>query len=137
MVSMTVTSIKLSALSVAAVLASLALPAAAAPLAGATRPAVDGEPLVTKAQVGIYFGYGRPYRRYGYDYGYGYGYRPYYGYRRAYRDDGYYVQSRPYVVAPAPAYRSGGYDPDEVARCASRFRSFNAYTGTYTTYDGE
>ncbi len=41
-----------------------------------------------------------------------------------------YYESRPYVVRPAG-------DPDAVARCAARFRSFDYRTGTYTTYEGE
>lgn len=102
-----------------------ALPAAPLHPAGAT--------VVEKAQVGIYLGYGRPYRPY---YGGYYGpyYRPYGGYYYAPPPPPpvTYYDTRPYVARPAP-----GYDPDAVARCASRFRSFNVRTGTYVTYEGE
>lgn len=105
--------------------------AGAASAAATIAPSAGGS-LVTKAQVGVYFDYGRPryYRPYYY--------RPYYGYR--YYDAPppvTYYETRPYVVqrsAPPPAY-SG--DPDGIAKCASRFRSFNANTGTYVTYEGE
>lgn len=69
-----------------------------------------------------------------------YGYRPfrpyrpyvgfYYGYRPLPPPVTYY-ETRPYVVR-----RGAAWLPDDVARCASRFRSFNVRTGTYITYEG-
>ena len=89
---------------------------------------------VTQAQYGVYFGYGRSYGGGGY---YGPGYRPYYGgYARPYYDAPppvTYYETRPYVARPA----GPSYDDDAVARCASRFRSFNPRSGTYVTYEGE
>ena len=119
----------------ASIAASIAAGAGAAPVSAAPSNSIEHRPqaaaVVEKAQVGVYFGFGdpyyRPYRPY---------YRPYYGYRRYY--DGSppvtYYESRPYVARPAP--RPYG-DPDGIARCASQFRSFNANTGTYITYEGE
>jgi len=92
------------------------------------RPADTAVSMVEPTQ-GIYFGYGRrPY--------YGYRpYRPYYGYRPRYYapPPPVYYETRPYVVRPAPRR----WHPDDVARCASQFRSFNVHTGTYITYGGE
>lgn len=116
-----------------AVLASVSSPTSAAPGGALFARGDAAATAVIPAQVGIYFGYGRPY--------YGPYYRPYGPYYRPY---GYvppppppppvtYYETRPYVVRPA--YPPG--DPDAIARCASRFRSFNARTGTYITYDGE
>lgn len=122
-----------------AILAAYGLAPAQAGAASAAAPGVpvDHGSLVTKAQVGVYFDYGRP-RYYRPHY-----YRPYYGYR--YYDDPpptTYYETRPYVVErapppPPPPPRIVGRDPDAVARCASRFRSFNVNTGTYITLDGE
>ena len=100
------------------------------------RPGGDVGSAVTKAQVSIHFGYGRPYpyhRPYGY---YGPYYRPYY-YEPPPPPPVTYHQTQPYVVRPAPGPSAYGGDPDALAKCASRFRSFNAHTGTYTTYEGE
>jgi hypothetical protein len=100
---------------------------------GVPRPADTTASIVEPTQ-GIYFGYGRPYRPY-----YGYRpYRPYYGYRPYYYappppPPPVYYETRPYVVRPAPRR----WHPDDVARCASQFRSFNVHTGTYITYGGE
>jgi hypothetical protein len=59
--------------------------------------------------------------------------RPY-GYGPGYYDDGtVYGYAPRYEVAPAYGYSDG----DAYARCAPRFRSFDASTGTYTTYGGE
>ena len=120
---------------VAIALAASVLPATAAPPAGMTGPSLASTSIVTTAQ-GIYFGYGRPYRGYGGYYGpgpsYGGYYRPYYP---PPPPPVTYYESRPYAARP-PESRHGG-DPDAVARCASRFKSFNVHTGTYVTYDGE
>lgn len=104
-------------------------------LQGAVPPAPS---VIEQAQVGIYIGTERPYRPYR-PYYEGYN-RPYYPYRPyAYRPYYYapppvtYYETRPYVARPAGPYR----DPDAVARCASRFRSFNVRTGTYVTLGGE
>ncbi len=94
---------------------------------------------MTKAQVGVYFDVGRP-RYYNPYYR---PYRPYYGYGYRYYDAPppvTYYETRPYVVErdpPPPPPRAYSGDPDGLAKCASRFRSFNANTGTYVTYDGE
>lgn len=115
------------------------LPAIASPVSGFTASTGSEQSAVVRTQVEIYVG--RPYRPH---------YAPYPGYRSYYYDNGpyyrprpyyyappppdvTYYETRPYVVRPAP---SGG-DPDAIARCASRFKSFNANTGTYVTYDGE
>lgn len=121
----------LPAVVLAGILAATSLPATAAPLALLDRP-VTAPSTVTKAQFGVYIGTGRPYRGYGYRYGPRYGRGWGYGPRRYYGGYPYYAP-RPYVVTPR--YRR--WDRDDVARCASRFRSFNASSGTYTTYDGE
>ena len=127
----------------AAVVALLpAMPVSSAPPAGVAGGTV-ADANVTDANArersavirtqGIYFGYGRGYRGYGGYYGPG----PYYG--------GYY---RPHYYAPPPVtyyetrpYESRpperAYGDDAVARCASRFKSFDPRTGTYVTYDGE
>lgn len=119
-------------------IAAMVSPAVAAPGALSRSDTVaDIEPAWSKAQVSIQFGYGhRPYRPY-------YGHRPYYGYGpRYYYDDEpvvTYRSTEPYVVRPAPPpvpHAQSG-DPDAIAKCASRFRSFNANTGTYVTHDGE
>ncbi len=123
-------------LAVAAISLLPAIPAAAAPLSGVAQLNVDRSSAVTRTQ-GIYFGYGRGYRGYGGYYGPG----PYYGgYVRPY----YYAPPPPPPLPPVTYYetrpyasREGGYGDDAVARCASRFRSFNPRTGTYVTYDGE
>ena len=103
--------------------------AAAAPFSGAGDAATEA-PAWTRAQVSIQLGFGPRYRPY---YGYGPYYRPYY------RPYGYYApppvayyETRPYIVQRA---RPAG-DPDAIARCASRFKSFNANTGTYVTSEG-
>jgi hypothetical protein len=123
---------------VAAILVSSVLPATssvsafAAPSGAGFVPAGPG--LIEKAQVGIYLEYGRPYRPYRRYYDAPY-YRPYYrpyAYRY-YEPAPRYYSSRPYVVEEPRRYE----DPDALARCASQFRSFNAHTGTYTTYEGE
>lgn len=110
-----------------ALLMPIAGQAGAAPLLG--QSAGFEQPTVQATQVQYW---GRPYR-----YGYGGWYGPYY--RPYYRPYYYappppppvtYYESRPYVVRPAG-------DPDAVARCAARFRSFDYRTGTYTTYEGE
>lgn len=107
---------KLAFASAAAVLLGAPLSANAAPLAGAhAGPAAQNQ--VSKAQFGIYFGYGRP----------------------SYYDRPYY---RPYYYSAPPAYyynppAGADYEDDAVARCASQFRSFDVRTGTYTTYEGE
>jgi len=51
-------------------------------------------------------------------------------------------EPEPYQPAPYPGYVSGhpGFQPWSPAwydYCASKYRSFNARTGTYTTYRGE
>lgn len=109
-----------------------AAPAVAAPVTGAASPATQTR-LAEPAQVGVYFDYGRPYHR---------RYRPfpYYGYGYRYYDappPATYYETRPYVVERPPPPRAYSGDPDAVARCASRFRSFNVYTGTYVTLEGE
>ncbi len=118
---------KLALVAGALVPLAVASAAPAAPVSG-TRPAAAPASLLERTQS-IYFGYGRPHYRY----------RPYYGYR-PYRPYYYapppppvYYETRPYVVRPAPR----GWHPDDVARCASQFRSFNVRTGTYITYGGE
>jgi hypothetical protein len=37
----------------------------------------------------------------------------------------------------APAIREGRATPEDMARCAARFRSFDRETGTYVTFGGE
>lgn len=126
----TTSSRTLRALAIMTAASATVLPAMAAPMLGVERP-IATTSLIEKAQVGIYFGFGdpyyRPYRPY---------YRPYYGYRRYYDSPPpvTYYETRPYVARPAPAPYG---DPDAIARCASQFRSFNANTGTYITYEGE
>lgn len=121
-----------------AVATAMSSAAWAAPAPGGARPA-SGPALVEKAQVGIYIGIGEPrpyYRPYApYDRPYD---RPYYGYRSYYYGPppASYYESRPYVALPPVPVGPYG-DPDALALCASRFRSFNANTGTYVTYDGE
>jgi hypothetical protein len=124
---------------------TLAAPVAAAP-PGTAKPLGSGENLVAQAQFSVHVGvgvgrpyyhpyHGRHYRAYP---------RPYYGPGYVYRPAPYYYpppvtyyQTQPYVVRPVvPPVEYGG-DPDALARCASRFKSFNANTGTYITYDGE
>lgn len=100
---------------------------AAMPSTGNLRPGNEARSLQS-VQFSVHYGYRRPY--YGYDYGYRPYYRPYYA---PPPPPVTYYESRPYVVRPAPR----GYDPDAVARCASRFKSFNVHTGTYITYGGE
>jgi hypothetical protein len=119
-----------AALAAAAALAAT-LPVSASPLPGLSNRPVDAVPLVTPVQ-GFYFGYGygRPYYRPYYGPYYGPYYRPYYDAPPPPPPVAYY-ESRPYVAVPPPG------DHDAIARCASRFRSFNAHTGTYITYEGE
>ena len=110
----------------------MSYPVSAAPPSGLAGEGWQVPSAVTQTQ-GIYFGYGRPYRG---SYGGYYGPGPYYG--------GYY---RPYSEGPplpppayyAPRPYAGGSrdDDDAVARCASRYRSFNPRTGTYVNNDGE
>lgn len=67
-----------------------------------------------------------------------YHHRPHYG--------SYYgAYSRPYYAPPVVYYETDrsinrrlrvGH-PHDVARCLELFRSYNVYTGTYITYDGE
>ncbi|MEZ5855274.1 MAG: BA14K family protein [Hyphomicrobiaceae bacterium] len=128
---------KLAAAALAATTVLAAGTASAAP--PVSKAGVTGAPsLVTKTQ-GIYFGYsyGRPYRRHYRPYYY----RPYRYYGGPYAYRSYYYgppatttyYSRPYVVERG----RGRWDPEDVARCASRFRSFSVRTGTYITYGGE
>jgi hypothetical protein len=132
---------KLALAAAAAVLlaAPLSQTASAAPLPGAElAPKADSQ--VTKAQFGLYFGFGEPSyysspyygRPYYPSYGYGpsYGYSPYYGYRSSYS----YRPAAPTYYYGAPG---AGFGSDAVAACASRFRSFDPRTGTYVTYEGE
>lgn len=107
--------------------------AVAAPLTRSSPDAGAGLP-VHKAQ-GIYFGFsiGHPRRHYGY-YDHHRYYRPYTVRRYYYGPPSTYTYyTRPYVVRRAAPY----YDADAVARCASRFKSFNVHTGTYITYGGK
>jgi hypothetical protein len=136
---MTFASLRAAALTVAAT-GSLALcsPSAAVPSSALLPRSGEAATAAIPAQVGIYLGYGRPYRPYYGPYDRPY-YRPYYQPYRYYAPPlpppppVTYYETRPYVARPArPAA-----DPDAVARCASRFRSFNVDTGTYITYDGE
>lgn len=107
-----------------AIVPVLAAPAHAAP--PVTRPVASGEAVLAATPVQYRY-YGR--RHYGYR-----PYRPYsgfyYGYRPAPPPVVYY-ETRPYVIR-----RPRRWHPDDVARCASQFRSFSVRTGTYVTYEG-
>lgn len=58
---------------------------------------------------------------------YYYGYRPY-----------YYGPPPAYAYAPPPtySYRPAPWTPDWYAYCASKYRSFDRYSGTYQPYYG-
>jgi len=64
-----------------------------------------------------------PYRRYGYDT---------YGYDN-YANNGYYAPPA-VTVAPGTVVAQNG---DSIAYCQSRFRSYDATTGTYLGFDGQ
>ena len=118
----------------AAVAILMSYPVAAAPPAGLADRGSEVPSAVTRTQ-GVYFGYGRR-GYYGGTYGPGYGPAPYYGgYYRPYYEGP--PVPPPVYYAPARPYAEGPREDDAVARCASRFRSFNPRTGTYINYDGE
>jgi BA14K-like protein len=131
--------------------ASLATPAAAAPLAApsalqnALAPSVETvqwrgrrglgwAPFAGAAIIGGAIAasrYNNYYDNYYGDYAYAPGYR--YGYGNYYND---YAYSPGYRSGPSYTYEySGG--GDDVAYCTQRFRSYDPASGTYMGYDGQ
>jgi hypothetical protein len=140
-----------------ATVASLAVPANAAPIAAApglqAAVAAGDEAKVESVQWrrgwrsgrwigpaivgGAILGAFAATRPYGYGY-YGYGYGPGYYDSYAYAP-GYAYEPSPYsgyAYAPGPSYSYRSAEVDDDAYCVQRFRSYDRASGTYLGYDG-
>ncbi len=139
-----------STLALAATLAAslIGLPASAAPADNAPFAALARGDLPTEYVQYRRYGYGRGYGRgrFGYGRGWGRGY----GYRRgpgvgAAVGAGVAGLAAGAIIGgaiansqarAAPVVVQGGADPETVAACARRFRSYDAASGTYLSNDG-
>lgn len=144
---------------------SLALPAAAAPMAAPSSLHSAGTPSVETVRwrgrgwgwapgvaagaiIGGAVAATQPWNwGYGYD---GYAYGPDYGYAPGYAYAPAYAYSPDYTYAPGgytPGYSDYAYAPEgyttgysagnDVAYCSQRFRSYDRASGTYMGYDGQ